>query len=122
MSGALPTPEQTACMFIGHCLGNVLESAKNDVNGNCSVAEILLEGRPYHGTFLPARDLEHLCGILGLRLYGDDSQLDEIFAFVQDALETNGYMTHLGQEAPGVTIALANAHVHGPRIDFVAVA
>lgn len=60
--------------------------------------------------------------MLGLHLYGERSQLKEIFAFVKDALESNGYMGHLNQEAPGVTIALANIHVHGPRIDFIAIA
>lgn len=83
----LPTPEQTACMYIGHRLGKVLDQAK-EARGDRSVTEILLDGRPFHGTFLHASDLEHLSRVLGLHLYGDTSQLDEIFAFVQAALES----------------------------------
>lgn len=115
-----PTPEQTACMYIGHRLARVLDQAKKD-GGDRSVAEVLLDGRPFHGTFLHASDLEHLSRVLGLHLYGDISQLDEIFAFVKTALESNGYMEYLGHEAPDVTIALANVHVYGPRIDFIAI-
>lgn len=116
--GTLPTPEQAAKMHIGMCLGNVLEAAKPEAQMHgMTVSEVILTNPTWFGTFLSRTDLEYLSRCLGVSIYGESEQLEEVFTFVRESLEAEGYLAHLKDEAPELAFELDR---RTPRIRFVA--
>lgn len=116
--GTLPTPEQAAKMHIGMCLGNILKAAKAEARmREMSVSEVILANPTWYGTFLSRTDLEYLSRRLGVSIYGESEQLEDVFAFVGESLEAEGYLAHLKDEAPELAFELDR---RTPRIRFVA--
>ena len=106
-------PEDVAWMIIEKCLKRALQAAPGDLDGDGLVAE----PADAHGdTLLSRHNLEKIAVWLGMKL---DTQLDDVFRFVQGALDDDKLGSYLRQEAPGITIALDR---QSPRVTFVAAA